>query len=374
MRRLVVWYILLNKRLFKKYSFLFILCMIPLLVGAVRLMAQEESGIVSIALCPNCSDDELVYTIIGQLLDDNGVLRYEVCDTEEEARKKVEKYEADAAWIFPQNLTECLRETAADKYIQPVIEVVEREDTIPLIFSREILSGVLYQYFSYEVYVDFVRDDMGLEIGDAELREVYESKQVEGNMFRLEYMDGQSDEENSYLVTPLRGMLALWLVLCGFAASMYFIQDEQRGHFSWVPMRHRLWVAFGFHGVLLSDAAIVLLVSCKLAGVFTLLPSELLCVLLFSGCTLVFCNFIRILCGTPERLGSCIPILLAVMVVLSSVFVNIKNWKPVQYLLPPYYYLKSIHSVRYLYGMLIYLGIGFVLCVLAARWRSRYDY
>lgn len=374
MRRLVVWYILLNKRLLKIYSFILILCVIPLLVGAVRLMAQKESGIVSIALCPNRSDDELVDKIIGQLLDDNRILRYEVCDTEEEARKKVERYEADAAWIFPESLTERLREAAADKYIQPIIEVVEREDTIPLMFSREILSSTLYTYFSYEVYVDFVRDDLGLEIDDAELQEVYESNQVKGSLFRVEYLDGMPVEQDSYLVTPLRGMLALWLVLCGFAASMYFIQDEQRGHFAWVPVRHRLWMAFGFHAVLLSDAAIVLLVSCKLAGVFTRLTSELLCVILFSGCTLVFCNLIRMLCGTLERLGSCIPILLASMVVLSAVFIDIKSWKPIQYLLPSYYYLKSIHSIYYLYGMLIYMGIGFVLCVLLARWRSRFDY
>lgn len=374
MRRLVVWYILLNKRLFKKYSFLLILCMIPLLVGAVRLMAQEESGIVSIALCPNGSGDELVESIIEQLLDDNEILRYEICETEEEARQKVERYEADAAWIFPEDLAGRMREAAADKIIQPVLDVVEREDTIPLMFSREILCGVLYPHFSYAVYEDFVRDDLGLEIDDAELWETYESMRVEENLFQLEYMDGLPDERSSYLVTPLRGILALWLVLCGFAASMYFIQDEQNGHFSWVPVHRRLWVAFGFHAVLLSDAAIILLIACKLAGVFTLLSSELLCVILFSGCTLVFCNFIRMLCGTMERLGSCIPILMAIMVVLSSVFIDIKSWRPLQYLLPPYYYLKSIHSMHYLYGMLIYMSIGLVLCMLAARWRSRFDY
>lgn len=371
MRRLGVWYILLNKRLFKKYSFWLILCMIPLLVGAVRMTAQEESGIVTIALCPGDSGDELVQSVMNRLLDDREVLRYVICGTQEEARRKVEQYEADAAWIFPENLAEVMRETAAGKIVQPVLEVVEREDTVPLMFSREILCGVLYPHFSYAVYEDFVRDDLGLEVSDARLREVYESTRVEGSLFRLEYMDGLSDEKSSYLVAPLRGMLALWLVLCGFAASMYFIQDEQAGHFSRMPARSRLWMAFGFHAVLLSDAAIVLLAACKLAGVFTLLIPELLCVILFSICTMFFCNFIRILCGTPERLGSCIPIWMAVMLVLSPVFIDIRRWKPLQYFLPSYFYLKSIHSTYYLYGMLIYAGVGFLLCVLADRLRGR---
>lgn len=374
MRRLVVWYILLNKRLFKKYSFLLILCMIPLLVGAVRLTAQRESGMVSVALYPAHYEDEMTESIVAQLLDDNDILRYEICDTEEEARAKVERYEADAAWIFPDDLTERMREVAAGKTVEPVLEVVEREDTVPLMFSREILCSVLYPHFSYAAYEKFVRNDMGLDIDDNELLEAYENVRVEGSLFQVEYMDGMAVEDSNYLVAPLRGMLALWLVLCGFAASMYFIQDEQSGRFSWVPARRRLWIAFGFHAVLLSDAAIVLLVACKLAGVFTIISSEILCVVLFSVCAMFFCNLIRLLCGTPERLGSCIPILMAVMVVLADVFVDVKSLKWIQYLLPPYFYLKSIHSTYYLYGMLIYIGVSFVLCMLANRWRSRFEY
>lgn len=373
MRRIAVWYVLLNKRLFKKRSFLLILCMVPLLMAGMRLAAQQESGIVTVALCMQNPADELSAKVVERLQGSNDVLRYVVCDTEEEARGLVESFQADAAWIFPEDLLECMREAAAHKLVEPVVTVVEREDNIPLIFSREVLSSALYPDFSYLVYQDFVRDDLGLEADERELKEAYELALMEGSLFQIEYFDGQATEDSNYLLAPMRGILALWLVLCGFAASMYFIQDERRGTFSWMPVKHRLWLAFGFHAVLLSDAAAVLLIACGLAGVFTVWYKELLNALLFMGCVMMFCNLLRLLCGTLERLGSCIPILLMGMAVLCPVFINLNRFRPLNYLLPPYYYLQATHSTYHLYLMAAYICVTAGLCALADRLcRKRY--
>ncbi|MDE7403957.1 MAG: hypothetical protein K2M81_02500, partial [Lachnospiraceae bacterium] len=288
--------------------------------------------------------------------------------------RQVTDYEADVAWIFSENFQSDLQKASADKRCEPVVTVVEREDNVPLRFSRQILVNKIYSDFSYMVYADFIRDDMGLtEVSDAELQAAYEKMFVEGSLFQMEYLDGQREEADdyNYLLTPIRGILALWFVLCGFAASMYFIQDERSGVFSRVALKNRLWAAFGMHAVILSDAAIVLMIALKLAGVFTSWQRELVGILLFAGCTLVFCNLIRLLCRTPERLGACIPILLMGMLAMCPVFINSRNFGVLPYLLPPYYYLKSIHSTYYLYGMVIYIGVLFSLCVLIFWWRNR---
>lgn len=366
MRRIAVWYILLNKRLFKKWSFLLILCIVPLLVVGMRLAAQQESGIVTIALCMKDPADELSAGIVEQLLGDSNVLRYVYCETEEAARELVESFQADAAWIFPEDLFGKLQASASRKLVRPVVTVVEREDNVPLTFSREVLSSALYPYFSYAVYEDFVRDDLGIVADEGELLAAYERTLVEGSLFHIEYFDGQATEESNYLLAPLRGILALWLVLCGFAASMYFIQDEQRGTFSWMPVRHRLWMAFGVHAVLLSDAVAVLLIACRLAGIFTLWYKEAVNAVLFMGCALAFCNLVRLLCGTPERLGSCIPILLMGMAVVCPVFINVNRFKPLQYLLPPFYYLRATHSTYHIYLMTAYICGATALCALVS--------
>ena len=370
MRRIAIWFFLLNKRLFKKGSFLMILCAVPLLVAGMRLAARQESGIVTIALCRTDPSDELSAEIVDGLLDDGNVLRYVVCETPEEARDLVERFQADAAWIFPENLALRLGESAARKRVRPVVTVVEREDSIPLAFSREILTSALYPFFSYAVYEDYVRDDLGLAAEDEELSKAYERLKADGTLFQVVYFDGSATEKSSYLLAPLRGILALWLVLCGFAASLYYMQDERRGTFSWMPIKHRLWLAFGFHGVVLADAAAALLIACRLSGVFTVWYREVIHAALFTGCVLVFCNLVRLLCGTPERLGCCIPILLMGMAAVCPVFINVDRFRPLQYLLPPFYYLKATHSTYHGYLMAAYLLVGTGLCVLVSGWKN----
>ena len=302
----------------------------------------------------------------------DALLQYVDCETEEEAKELLCNYEVDAVWVFPENLQKNLQKVAHNKMIEPVVKVIEREDTILLIMSREILCKSLYPFYAYVSYKDFVINDIGLaEVSEEEFQKEYNRTLVEGNLFQMEYLDGQIEEESNYLLAPIRGILALWLVLCGFAASMYFMQDEKEGVFSRIPVKKKLGLSFVLQAVLLTDAVVVLLIACKMADVFTVLHRELLSAILFVGCIMVFCNLLRLLCQTLERLGSCIPIMLMGMLVLCPVFLDVKKFRVIQYLLPPYYYLKSIHSTFYLYGMTIYIIVVGIMCVWIYRWQNK---
>lgn len=374
MRQIGIRFWLLNKRLFKTYSFLVILCLVPLLAAGVRLGSREDSGIAKILLYLPNPEDELAFQIASGLMEDNGVLYYELCDSEEEARKAVEGFRADALWIFPEDM----RETLADEVVSGIgaqegtVTIVQREDDVRMLFTRQILCAKLYPAFSYELYVDFVRNTCGMpEVTDEELKEAYNSTLVEGSLFRMEYLDGGSVEEDSdYLLAPIRGILALWLVLCGFAGAMYYMQDEQRGFFSRLPMGRRLFWAFGVQGVLLCDGVAVMLAALKAAGVFTTWRREVLSAVLLGSSVLVFCNLIRLLCRRPERLGSCIPLVLTGMLILCPIFLDINSLRPIQYLLPPYYYLKSIHTTFYLWGMACYTVVQAFVCILLQYWQN----
>jgi len=371
--RIVTRYYLWNKRLFKKYSFLLILCMVPLLVGGIRMLAKEESGIARVVLCLPNPADGLAAGVCEELMSEDGILRYIFCDKEEEARRMVMENEADTAWIFAEDLAGSLREAASRRRPGPVVKVVERKDSVSLIFSREILGAALYPAFSYAVYEDYIRKELGLtELDGEEIRQAYERTLVEGSLFQMAYLDGGEEQEDyHYLQAPVRGMLAIWLVLCGLAACLYYMQDEEQGVFLRTPAARRLPAAFGVCAVFLSDAALVLLLACRLAGVFTVWYREVLSCVLFACATLAFCNLVRLLCGTPERLGSCMLLLTAGMLVLCPVFINLRGFRAVKYLLPPYYYLLSIHSVRHLYGMAIYTTVVSVFCVALFWLRNR---
>lgn len=373
-RKMVIRYILLNKRLFRKYSFLLILCLVPLLVAGMRLAAQEESGLMRVALYVEDDREELTAGILEKLADRRGVLHFVRCHSEQEARDMVAGLRADAAWIIPKDLQGKLQTAVRNRRMEGVVTVVEREDNVFLAFTREILCNALYPAFSYMVYEDFVLQDMGLsDVSAQELRQAYEKWLVEGSLFRQVYLDGSSMEEEdyNYLQAPLRGMLAVWLALCGFAASLYFMEDERKGLFDRIPISRRLWAAYGTHGVVLLDGVIVLLAACYLAGVYTIWFRELICALAFACCVLAFCNLIRLLCRIPERLGSCIMVLVMAMLVLCPVFVSVGNMRLLGHLLPPFYYLRSIHSDYYLWGMAGYTGILLALCKALQMWQAR---
>ena len=368
-----VRFYLLQKRLFKKYSFLVILCLAPLLAAGVSGLAKEQSGIAAIALCVP-EEDPVAGEVADRLLAGESVLRYLICEDEEEARNLVETGEADAAWIFSGDMEEELRKLAEKRRIRPLVTVVERQDSVPLILGREILSGAIYPAFSYAVYESYVRNDLGMEeISEDRLRQIYESVAVEGSLFQMVYPDGTpgEDEDFTYVQAPLRGILAIWFTFAGFSAALGFMQDENRGIYGRVPVAKRLFTSYSACAVFLLDAGVVLMLSCRLAGVFTDWKREVVCCAAFACCVIAFVNLLRLLCCTPRRMGMLLLPLGAVMLALCPVFLNLQYFRAGKMLLPPWYYLQSIHNMRYLYEMTVYTAVLVLISALVQRLQNR---
>jgi len=370
--QMFVRFILLQKRLLKKGGFLLMLCLAPLLSAGVGRLSAEPAGIAVIALyLPE--GDEASQEISERLLDGGGVLRYLPCGDGEKARALVDTGEADAAWIFPEDLSKRLEELGNKRRVRPVVTVVERRDSVPLILGREILASAIYPFFSYRVYEGYVRGELGLsEMTDEELRRVYDSVAVEGSLFQMVYPDktpGEA-EDFTYVQAPLRGILAIWLTFVGLSAALWFMRDEERGVYGRLPVTKHLSVSYISGAAYLLDAAVVLLLSCKLAGVFTDWKKEVVCCAVFAACVLAFANLLRMLCRTPRGLSMTFLPLLAAMLALCPVFVNLQYFRAGKLLLPPWYYLQSIHNARYLYEMAAYTAIMVLLSALLQRLQS----
>ncbi len=370
---MLVKFVLLQKRLLKKYSFLMMLCLAPLLAVGVGRLSKEPAGIAAIALYVP-EGDETAKEVAGRLLQKESVFVYLPCEDEKAARKLVETGEADAAWIFPEDMEERIEELSEKRRVRPVVTVVERQDSVPLVLGREVLSAAIYPTFSYGVYEGYVRGELEMEdIPDETLRATYESVAVRGSLFRMVYPDetpGET-EDFTYVQAPLRGILAIWFTFVGLAAALYFMQDEERGVYSRVPVPKRLLASYGSAAVFLLDAAIVLLFSCKLAGVFTRWSRELVSCAVFAACVLAFANLLRLLCRTPRKLGMLFLPLGAVMMALCPVFLNLQHFRAGKLLLPPWYYLQSIHNTRYLYEMAVYTVILILVSSVVWRVQSR---
>lgn len=361
-QKVLTWAWLLNKRLFRKPTFLVILLLIPMMVFGYGFAARGESGMMTIVLAQEGSDP-LAQQVMDDLMDSSQLIIFRNAESPEEAVEKVAHGKADAAWIFPDDMARHVEVFVADPDSDNAfIRVVQREEKVMLMLSREKLGGVVFDLCAERIYLNYLRQNLPQMDGasDQELLELYENTDLDGDLFNFEQTDGAStenDDSGHYLMTPVRGLLAVVIVLCGIATAMYYIQDSSHGIFAWMPQRLRPAAELGCQLVSVvnvSVAALVSLAAIGLAGPFGL---ELLVLVMYSLCVAVFSMTLRRLCGGIRGLSTLMPLLVVVMLLVCPVFFDLGALRQMQYLFPPTYYINAVHNEVYLLYMLIYTFI-----------------
>lgn len=366
MRKIWTWIWLLNKRLYRKPAFLAILLLIPILVFGYGIAAREESGMVTIVLAQE-GEDALAQQVIDELLGSSQLILFRVCDTAAEAQEQVAHGKADAAWVFPEDMAQCVARFAADPDADNAyIRVIQREDKVALMLTREILGGKVLELCAEKVYVNFVRGHLPEleDISEESLLQLYQNTDLSGELFTYEQTDGSSAEqihEADYLMTPVRGLLAVVIVLCGLAAGMYDIHDSQIGTFAWMSERMRPLAEFGCQMVALVNVSIAALLSLIAVGSAGAIGMELVVLLLYCVCVAAFSMMLRRICGGIRSLGAVMPLLIVLMLLICPVFFDLGALRAAQLLFPPTYYIHAVHNSSYLTYTVAYSAICVVI-------------
>lgn len=364
-RRSFLLFLLFGKRLFKKISFWLLLCAVPLLALGMRNLSAGESGVLHILLCQENPSDTLSGEIIERLLTEKSVIQYTLMQQSQDACALVESGSADAAWIFPDEMQKKLDVFIAGGFQgQGVIRIVEREDNVALRLAREKLFGALYTDASYSLYQNFIREDLEWKTDEDLLLQNYKEAAVEGNLFQFTFINGDKEASDTvrqnYLVVPVRGMLALLVLLCGLTAAVYFLQDQEKGVLDAVPFRKRRIYFYLYQLTAMGAVAVAVLAALWFLGVFTKWYSEILWMVVYVVMCMGFCSLFRRVCGNLRRLAALIPVLMLVSFVLCPVFFPVRQLQVFSCILPPFYYLNVIHNERYLCRMLIYCVVVLV--------------
>ena len=400
--------LLINKRLLKKPGFIAFLCLIPLLAGAASHMAQLDSGVLTIALACEDPDDATANDII-ESLEESQMLRFVRCEQADKAKELVYGGRADAAWIFHADMR-----AAVDRYVRnrvpssAAVTVIEREESAALALAREKLCSALYPYASYSLYL-LCLEELGADtnaLGEKQLREYYTGSDVDADMFEVVYpdgerlsaggderttdgargddsADGQSGEaadgaqgesgagaregddagsaaasseaaRESYLVSPVRGILAACVVAAGLASAMYLGDDMSAGRFAWLTKRRRAFVPAAYIFGAAFDTTVIMCLSLAVFGLSSGFAREVSCGAAFAFASAAFCIFVRELLPNNKLLAAVLPVLLASSLVLCPVFLNFTAVRPLNLCLPGYYYLLSFRDIKYLHFMLLY--------------------
>ena len=355
-------FLLLNKRLLKKPSFIILLCMIPVIVFGLHLVSERESGIVRIALVNEGSQE--AGTIIDELMNKPSVFLFDTYENGKDAEEALLDNRVDAVWIFPRDYSDRISDFTGSlvkntKDSEGAVEIVEREDNVLLQLSRMELFGALYSDLSFSLFDNYIN----LRLADSEvpagtLRGYYDNNRNTGMLFDYRDTDERSPKEQdvseSYLFTPLRGVLLLLTLLCGLAAAMYYRADLDKEIFTWMPVGNKWVFEHVYLLTALVDGGIVVLITFFITGLATSPLTEIALMFLFILSCCCFCSIIRRLTFNLRSLATFIPILMLAMLVVCPVFIYIRALRGIQLLLPPFYYLMAQNNTGYLNLFVIY--------------------
>lgn len=357
-RKLLLWFAMLSKRLYKKPTFLILMVLIPLLVVGYTAISGGESGMLTIGLA--CEEnDPLAQEIFSDLQTSSQLISFRIYDTPQEAETLLRGGKLDAAWIFSGDIADKIeifsqQPSASNAFIR----VLEREDNIALMLSRERLNGTIYPYVAQRVYVHFLRD-LAPELdhlSDAQLLEYYEAVDLSTKLF--DYANAASQQQHeSFLLSPLRGLLGALILLCSLAAGMYYIRDLEAGTFAWINRKWLFLPEFGCQMTASLHIGIVCAICLSFCGLAASVWLELAILLLYSLCCSVFAMLLRQLCGSMKLLGAMLPLLIVVVLVVCPVFFDLGPLRTAQYLLPPTYFINAPYNLRYLGYMAGYTAI-----------------
>ncbi len=356
----------LSKRLFKKKSYLLLLAFVPLLVWSLQSISTQESGFVKIVLYAE-EKEVLTDAVMNALRSKESVVHVEAVEHLEEAYEKLNRQQADAIWIFHGDFNRRLAAFAKSPtnvaQSEKLVTVVEKEDNVVFQLTREKLYGALAPHLYYAMYQDYVTSLLAEtdEISEQELLQIYEESAVIDQLVEFVHMDGTEEERTSYLLMPLRGLLSLLIVLGGFAAILFFIQDEQNGMFDRIAYEKRLGKRYLYQFTVALYIGIAVLAALYFSGLFTNPGYEITALLLFICASMGFCSLCQRILKHPHRIGVAMVVCMLLMLVLCPIFFNVKKVRLLQYLLPAHYYLCAVHNTVYLKYMLVYSCVVFIL-------------
>lgn len=374
MKKRLVWFALLNKRLFKRVSFWLILAAVPALVLALSLLSGQESGVTTVAVYAEDASDPAAGDVLRRLEAQKSVVRFLSCDSEREAKRLVQTCRADTAWILPADLSERIDQRGGGESTRLVTVYAREGDDILRSLTREKLFAALYPTLAYNVYTHYVLDTLRPDPAPSaqELERYYHSIERHDRLIELNFLDGSEGTDTGYLVMPARGLLALLVMMAALASALYYLHDEASDSFVWVPRRRRRLLPYLCHLIPALDTAVVVVAALLLSGLGVAWYHELALMALYVLACVAFSELMRQLAHSTARLGVAIPILMLAMLALSPIFFDLRRYRVLQLLCPPFYYLNGAHNPMYLAFLAAYALAAFALSYALGRLRERF--
>ena len=362
MVKLLKWFYCLSKRLYKKWMFIILICLIPLSVAALKITSASDKGFVKIAVINYSSGAGKV--IESSLLENTGIINFVSYSDESAARDDLKQNRLDAVWIIPSDIENRIAAFVGapdrDNYI---VYIIEAEDSVKNRLATEKLSGAVFPVISRRFFLKCVREDTDFDLSalsDQEIYEYYDAFFKDADLFKFAFPDENitaKSAERNYMTSPARGLLSAVTLLSGLAAALLYISDKKKGVFSFKSSSGLVFISFAFVLTAIINIGFFAFLTTFILGVNTSLLRETAIFLIFAVNSALFCTLLLNIIKS-ETLLSPVAVLLSVLdILICPIFFDFTVQKRAQFIFPNTYYINSVHSNAYFKYSLIYTAV-----------------
>lgn len=357
--KLSVFFFLQLKRLFKHKLFLLLLLMFPLCLFLLsHAFREEEDSRRKVGLCL-ATEDALTETLYRKLLTlEDSLFVFSPVSSEEDLKKAVQSNRFECGYLFEKPLG-----TELDKSrLKNLITVYVSENTTCEGILNELVYANLFEEYALSLLQTTLTEAGHLPFTDGDavsfslpsvtkeaIEEAYRSHLSDGSTFRIEVQfvtdsGSLAPADSTAASTPLlRGLSALFLLLCGFLSLLVTYHDEANGLYARLHSFERVLFPRITMLTYLVPSGLVCLLGSILSGSFTNPLTEVTALLCYLVALLLFYTLLGTLLRNHTMLCAAFPMLVLCTLVFTPVLTDLSVFFPwlrvVRYALPSYYYL-----------------------------------
>lgn len=341
----ITWFLLSCKRQMKHKFFVVLLFLVPAALFGFSRIEQQDSGKIRIGVYGG--DEDLVPGILRSLEEQDGMFEFYRCDSEQGLKDDVAARRAECGFVF----TERLKEKLDERKIKRLIEVYSAPSTIMNQLAKEVVFASVIEVYGKSLLRQFADEseifaEMDNEQLWAELEEAYAAQGRDGKTFsfRYETLSTQAIETGTARIAfPVRGMLAIFLMVIGIFSAVSVRRDEQSGLFLALPYGAGLPCKVAVLAAPVCLSGISALITLAVTGNLGNAVTEMTLLLIYLVMIVIFAFVMRAVVKDPVLLCGLIPVLILASLVVCPVFFDFSQWLPglhvFRYFLPPYYYI-----------------------------------
>lgn len=357
--KLSTFFLLQLKRLWKNKVLLLLLLAFPF---AMYLLSQslhgEEDSRISVGLYVE-TEDSLALTVCDKLLAlEDSLYVFSAVSSEEELIKKVQNNQFECGYMFRKDLGKELDKT----HLKNLVTVYVSENTTGSGIINELVYANLFEEYSLSLLQDSLKSAGHLPFTEKEasafslpavteqdIAAAYRSHLADGSTFRFDVAFVSETEEITELAPSvatrplLRGLTSVFLLLCGFIATLTTYNDKKNGLYTKLRGTERFLLPWLTRFAYLIPAGLISLLTLKLCGSFTSMGTEILALLCYVVALSVFFALLGTLIRSHTVLCAAFPMLLLCTLIFTPVIADLSTFFPwlkvVRYVLPTHYYL-----------------------------------